>query len=73
MKPEIRALLKVLAVLASGMIGGLVVVLGITLFGLQTTGLALAIAALGYLFYIAYSIELDRQRSLDRLNSISKE
>jgi uncharacterized membrane protein YgaE (UPF0421/DUF939 family) len=71
--PEIRALSKVSMILAVGIMGGLITSFAIDFFGLLAVGVALSVLVLVYLLKISYDIELDRQKSLDRLNSVSEE
>jgi len=67
-KPETRAVLKVLQLIAVAIIVGGGTALTIDAIGLVWTGVIFAAALLVYMLKQVYDIELDRQRRLDELN-----
>jgi uncharacterized membrane protein YhiD involved in acid resistance len=68
--PQLRAAVKVLMAVVTGLIIGALAVLGIELFGLATVGTAMSVLVLGYFVYLAYTIALSQEQYRDSLKNL---
>ena len=71
--PRIRALTRTLGLVLSSMIGAGLMVVSLETLGMATTSLIIATAALIYMIYVFYQMELSRQETIQNLNKIEQD
>ena len=67
-----KALLQTLKLMGSALLGSFAVTLMFAYFSIQTIGIMIGVAVLGYLCYIVYTINLNQLETKERLNQSAK-